>query len=52
MRQARAMLVMSDYKYAMVALQLAVEPIQKIGFIPYAHQRFRKFLTACDAFAG
>jgi hypothetical protein len=40
------MLIMSDYKYAMAALPLAIEPIQKIRFIPYAHQRFAKFKRA------
>jgi hypothetical protein len=35
--------------YAMAALPLSVEPIQKIRFIPYAHQRFHKFLTTWDA---
>jgi hypothetical protein len=43
----RRMLVLSDYKYALAALPLAVEPIQKIRFIPYAWQRFNKFLAAC-----
>ncbi len=42
------MLPMSDYKYAMAALPLAVDPIQKIRFIPYAHQRFAKFLLAYE----
>ena len=44
---ARRMLVLSDYKYALAALPLAVKPIQKIRFIPYAYQRFNKFLAAC-----
>ena len=44
----KRMLMISDYKYAMAALPLAVNPIQKIRFIPYAHQRFNKFLAACD----
>jgi len=35
---------MSDHKYAMAALPLTIEPIQKIRFIPYAQQRFAKFL--------
>ena len=43
----KRMLALSDYKYALAALPLAVEPIQKIRFIPYAWQRFRKFLAAC-----
>ena len=49
LNQTKRMLMMSDYKYAMAALPLAVEPIQKIRFIPYAHQRFKKFLAACDS---
>lgn len=44
----RSLLLLSDYKYAMAALPLAVEPIQKIRFIPYAHQRFMKFLRAYE----
>jgi len=45
----KRMLVLSDYKYALAALPLAVEPIQKIRFIPYAYQRFKKFLAATDS---
>ena len=41
-------IMLSDYMYAMAALPLALEPIQKIRFIPYAHQRFNRFLTAWD----
>ncbi len=48
LQNTKDMLVMSDYKYAMAALPLAVEPIQKIRFIPYAHQRFTKFLRAYE----
>ncbi len=33
----------SDYMYAMAAIPLSVEPIQKIRFLPYAAQRFAKF---------
>lgn len=36
----------SDYMYAMAAIPLAVEPIQKIRFLPYAAQRFAKFRAA------
>ena len=50
LQQTKRMLMMSDYKYAMAALPLAVEPIQKIRFIPYAYQRFKKFLAAYDRF--
>ena len=48
LQQTKRMLMMSDYKYAMAALPLAVEPIQKIRFIPYAYQRFNKFLAAYE----
>jgi thiamine kinase-like enzyme len=44
----KRMLMMSDYKYAMAALPLAVDPIQKIRFIPYVYQRFNKFLKAYE----
>ena len=46
LQNTKDLLLMSDYKYAMAALPLALEPIQKIRFIPYAHQRFTKFLAA------
>ena len=46
--ETKNMVMMSHYKYAMASLPLAVEPIQKIRFIPYAHQRFRKFLDAYE----
>ncbi len=46
LQDTKDLLMLSDYKYAMAALPLAVEPIQKIRFIPYAHQRFAKFLKA------
>jgi thiamine kinase-like enzyme len=49
LQQTRTMVMLSDYKYAMAALPLAVEPIQKIRFIPYAFQRFKKFLTTWEA---
>jgi hypothetical protein len=48
LQDTKNMLQMSDYKYAMAALPLAIEPIQKIRFIPYAHQRFTKFLRAYE----
>jgi len=43
--QTLAMIPLSDFMYAMAALPLAVEPIQKIRFIPYAHRRFLRFLA-------
>jgi len=47
LRDTKRMLLLSDYKYAMAALPLALDPIQKIRFIPYAYQRFKKFLAGC-----
>ncbi len=38
----------SDYMYAMAAIPLAVEPIQKIRFLPYAAERFAKFRAAAQ----
>ncbi len=52
LRATQDTLLLSDYTYAMAALTLALAPIQKIRFIPYAHQRFTKFLRATDAQAG
>lgn len=46
--ETKSMLIMSDFKYSMAALPLALEPIQKIRFIPYALQRFNKFVAACE----
>jgi len=46
--EVRRALLLSDYMYAMAALPLAVKPIQKIRFIPYAHQRFHRFLRRWD----
>ncbi len=48
LQNTKDMLILSDYKYAMAALPLAVEPLQKIRFIPYAQQRFAKFLQAYE----
>ncbi|MDG2260869.1 MAG: phosphotransferase [Actinomycetota bacterium] len=50
--ETRRALMLSDYMYAMAALPLAVKPIQKIRFIPYAHQRFHKFLSSWEAEFG
>ncbi len=52
LKNAKDMLPLSDFKYAMAALPLSVEPIQKISFIPYAHQRFKRFLSAYDTRFG
>ena len=46
--ETRRAVMLSDYMYAMAALPLSLEPIQKIRFIPYAHQRYTKFLDAWD----
>ncbi|WP_420630229.1 phosphotransferase [Candidatus Leptofilum sp.] len=45
LQETKDMILLSHYMYAMAALPLAVEPIQKIRFIPYAHKRFTKFLS-------
>jgi len=47
--ETKRALLLSDYMYAMAALPLSLEPIQKIRFLPYAHQRFHKFLAAWEA---
>jgi len=46
--EIRRALLLSDYMYAMAALPLAMKPIQTIRFIPYAHQRFHRFLRRWD----
>jgi thiamine kinase-like enzyme len=40
------LIMVSDYMYAMAAIPLAVHPVQKIRFIPYAHARWNRFLEA------
>ncbi len=50
--ETKRSIVLSDYMYAMAALPLALEPIQRIRFIPYAHRRFARFVAACDADTG
>ncbi len=51
--ETRRATLLSDYMYAMAALPLALEPIQKIRFVPYAHQRFQRFLQSWEReFAG
>ena len=42
------MILLSDYMYAMAALPLAVHPIQRIRFLPYASQRFARFLRTYE----
>jgi hypothetical protein len=44
--ETRRAIPLSDYMYAMAALPLALQPIQKIRFLPYARQRFRRFLRS------
>jgi len=41
-------ILLSDYMYAMAALPLALQPIQKIRFLPYSHQRFSRFLAGWE----
>ena len=48
LQDTRNMILLSDFKYAMAAIPLAVEPIQRIRFIPYAYQRFNRFLHAYE----
>lgn len=52
LRQTQEMIRFSDFMYAMAAIPLAVDPIQKIRFIPYAHARFRRFLNAFEEGSG
>ncbi len=47
-RETRDIIPLSHYMYAMAAIPLAVEPIQKIRFLPYASMRFAHFLAAYD----
>ena len=47
-KSTQSLIMLSDYMYSMAALPLALEPIQKIRFIPYAFQRFSKFLLSFD----
>jgi thiamine kinase-like enzyme len=47
-QETQDMIMLSDYMYAMAALPLALEPLQKIRFIPYAHARFGRFLAAYE----
>lgn len=51
-RETRDLIPLSHYMYAMAAIPLAVEPIQKIRFLPYAHVRFQRFLEAYQARFG
>ncbi len=46
--ETEQMIPLSDYMYAMAALPLALQPIQRIRFVPYAHQRFARFLAAFE----
>lgn len=48
LEETRSLLILPDFKYAMAALPLALQPIQKIRFIPYAYQRFNRFIAACE----
>ena len=38
-----SLILLSHYMYAMAAIPLSIEPIQRIRFIPYAHARWNKF---------
>lgn len=43
LQQTEGVLMLSHYVYAMAAIPLALEPVQRIRFIPYAHARFAEF---------
>jgi thiamine kinase-like enzyme len=52
-RETLELVPLSDYMYALAAIPLAVAPIQRIRFIPYASQRFDRFQRAYEQrFAG
>ncbi len=44
--QTESLILLSDYMYAMAALPLAIEPVQKIRFIPYSLRRFGRFVRS------
>ena len=46
--ETQSLIMLSDYMYALAAIPLATNPIQKIRFIPYAHARWNRFLGAYD----
>ena len=51
-RETLDLIPLSDYMYALAAIPLATAPIQKIRFIPYASQRFERFLAAYEERSG
>lgn len=46
LRETLESIPLSDYMYALAAIPLSTDPIQKIRFIPYASQRFARFLRS------
>ena len=42
------LIMLSDYMYAMATIPLALQPMQKVRFIPYAHARWNRFLASCE----
>jgi hypothetical protein len=50
--ETRDLIPLSDYMYALAAIPLAVEPIQTIRFIPYASQRYARFLREYESRDG
>ncbi len=48
LRETLESIPLSDYMYALAAIHLSTNPIQRIRFIPYASQRFARFLRAYD----
>jgi thiamine kinase-like enzyme len=50
--ETKLALLLPDFMYAMAGCTLALQPVQKLRFIPYALRRFRKFLAAWDETFG
>ena len=50
--ETRRAIVLSDLMYTLAAIPLSVEPVQRIRFLPYAHQRFAKFQRSWAAEFG
>lgn len=47
--ETRRAIILSDLMYTLAAIPLAVEPVQRIRFLPYAHARFARFRRAWAA---
>lgn len=49
--ETEQMIPLSHFMYAMASIPLALEPMQKIRFLPYAHARWRKFKEEAEQFS-